>query len=67
MLFERGPILAIVLLSVAPPAWSQEACPQLTHLYAEADEALTKAAGLAGQDRCNGYIRHSAAWADIAS
>jgi len=38
----------------------------LTRLNAEADEALKKAAALVAQERCDGYVHYSVAWAGIA-
>jgi hypothetical protein len=56
----------IALVSFCTPAAPQERCPELTQLYAEAEEALKRAAALAAQDRCNAYIKFSVTWAEIA-
>jgi hypothetical protein len=65
MLRTAGLALAIIVL-LAAPATSQDKCPKLTRLYAEADQALNKTNGLAAQERCDAYVHVSVAWADIA-
>jgi hypothetical protein len=62
---DRRSLVTIALLGLCMPAGAQEACPELTRLHAEAEAALQKADGLAGQDRCYAYVRYSVAWADI--
>lgn len=59
-------LLAVALLGFCTTAKSQERCPEWTRLNAEAEEALKKAAGLVAQDRCDGYVRYSVAWAELA-
>jgi len=67
MLCTNVPTLTMIaLVSFCTPATSQERCPELTQLYAEADAALKRAAALAAQDRCNAYIKFSVTWAEIA-
>ena len=67
MLRTNVPSLTMIaLVSFCTPATSQERCPELTQLYAEADEALKKAATLTAQDRCDAYLKFSVTWAEIA-
>jgi len=56
----------LVALCASAPARSQELCPELTRLQAEADEAWTKTAVLSAPDRCHAYVQFSVAWADVA-
>ena len=65
LLFDQGRILVLVALCASAPARSQEQCPELTRLLAEADDAWTKTAGLSAADRCHGYLQYSVAWADV--
>jgi hypothetical protein len=60
------PLTMIALLAFATPADSQERCPELTRLYAEADAALGKTAGLVTPERCYAYVHFSVAWAEVA-
>jgi hypothetical protein len=62
-----GLALAMMLLNGgATPAASQEQCPELARLHAEADAALSRATGLVAQERCDAYVHFSVAWAEIA-
>jgi hypothetical protein len=63
---RRRILVIIALFGLCTPASSQERCPELTRLNAEAEEALKKAAGLVEQDRCDAYVRYSVTWAEIA-
>jgi hypothetical protein len=56
----------LVALCASAPARSQEQCPELTRLQAEADETWTKTAMLSAPDRCHAYVQFSVAWADVA-
>jgi len=63
---KRRRTLAIVaLFGLCAPASSQELCPELARLHAEAEAQLQKAAGLVAQDRCYAYVHYSEAWGEI--
>lgn len=64
---HRRSLLIIALFGFCTPVGTQEACPELTRLYAEADAALEKAAGLAGPYCCYAYVHYSVAWGEIKS
>jgi hypothetical protein len=61
------PALAITaLLGLAVHANAQMACPELTRLRSEAQEALKQSMRVAASERCYAYNRLSQAWGAVA-
>ncbi|XUM20308.1 hypothetical protein ACRAVF_22395 [Bradyrhizobium oligotrophicum S58] len=65
MFFDKGRILMLVALCASAPARSEQQCPELTRLQAEADAAWSKIAGLSTPEHCHAYVQFSIAWADV--
>jgi hypothetical protein len=61
------PALAITaLLGLGVQASAQTACPELTRLRSEAQEALKQSMRVAASERCYAYNRLSQAWGAVA-
>lgn len=58
-------LVVVALFGACGLARSQERCPELPQLQAEAEQAFKKATEPVVQDRCAAYVHYSVTWAEI--